>query len=156
MMNKKGEVLLRHIMILMIVFAGLMTLAALLVNSLANSNAYDNPQMLSEFSEVEGIGSNLLNQNLSPAFDDMRNQTVDEGGVISSFTSETGIISGAGQILLVVIKSPSYIGTTIGSLLESVGVNTVVAGVIKTIFNLIIYAVIIFVLISALLRGSKM
>lgn len=157
--RKKGEIILRDVMVMIILFGGFMALASMFVQSLANSNAYDNVEMFTEYNNlgISGLGNNLINSNLSSSYNTMENATSSDKGVLGSFTSIYGVVQGAGTVLKEVIKAPSYVGGAMGSILESTGwVSYSVATLIKTMINLLIYTVIIFVIISALLKGGRM
>jgi len=157
--NKKGEVVLRDLIIMLVIFSGVMALGSLFVLNMGGENSYDNSDMISEYQggKIGTLGNNLLDSNLSGSVNVMRRNTIGNESTIGSFALVTGIIRGAAGILTEVLKAPSYIGYAVAGMFEAVGlVDDSVQNVIEIVINLIVYGVIIFVIISALLKGGRM
>lgn len=157
MMNKKGALVLRDLMFMLIVFTCIMTLATIYVRSMASE--YSNVGMENEYYDgghgVGGLGD-LLFSNLSEDIPSMQKATVtDNESVISSLTSPTGIITGAGKILITIFKIPSYVGNSLGIIANALHLPDPLPTLIQNTVNFLIYSVIIFVIISSLLKGGK-
>ena len=153
-MNNKGAVILRDLFFMLIVFAVVMTLASLFVVNIANE--YSNTGMRDEYNSGVGSIGSILITNISTNIDDMVGATVSSNeSVISSLTSTTGIITGAGKILITLFKIPSYAGNSLGTILTALNIPYPIPDLVKNTVNFLIYGIIIFVIISALLKGGK-
>ena len=91
-------------------------------------------------------------KNMSDSIGEMRNSTDESAGSIGSIT---GFIKGAGTILLLVLGAPIIVGNALEVMMSSIGVPTLISVIVGNIIMLLIYAMIIFVIVSALLRGGK-
>jgi len=149
MMNKKGTIVLRNVMFMIILFAGVMTLSALFITSMATE--YLNDEMVDEFRSLGNIGGEMLT-DLDRNVTLMANETVKATG---SFALVTGIVNGAGTILFTVLTFPVMVSNVVATLFTSLGVPDQVADVIKFMISLTLYSIIIFVIISSLLKGGK-
>jgi len=154
MMNKKGALVLRNVMFMVIIFAGLMILIGIFVESMATE--YGNDGMNEDYQEsIGGIGDNMF-LNINDSIRDMKSDT--DGGkdtLLGSFTSLTGVIWGAASIFGKVISAPLFIGESIELMLIALNVPASISQVVSNIINLLIYVLIIFVIVSALLKGGK-
>lgn len=150
-MNNKGTIVLRDFIFMIIIFGGVLALCSIFVIDMAQE--YENTEMESSYNDLgtSGLGD-LFMDNISSSVKIMRNQTDDAAG---SFASGFGIIKGAATILKLVLTSPVFIGNSLGVMMSSIGVPVLVEKIITNIIILLIYAMIIFVIISALLRGGK-
>jgi hypothetical protein len=160
MKNKRGEIVLRDIMFMVIIFAGIMALASVFVVDMAIT--YDNSEVISEYSgtnKVGGIGNNLLFGNVTDSVSSMRSQVESgeesEESLLGSFTSITGVIKGAATILLAVVKAPVYIGNAMTIMMDALNIPNQISQVIGNVFIFIIYIIIIFVIVSVLTRGGR-
>ena len=149
-MNKKGSVALRDIIFMIIIVSGIFVLASIFVLDMGTT--YENTDMNTEYSS-EGIGElgEDLYYNVNESVGEMYGHTDEATG---TFGAITGAIEGAGAILKVVILSPLYIKTAIETGLEAMNVPSSVSRIVVNTFLLIITAIIIFVIISALSRGG--
>ena len=155
MMNKKGALVLRDIMFMLIIFAGVMALASLFVYSM--SSEYENADMGSEY-DSSGVGNlgNILLGNSNTTNIVMNEQTSNSSNsLLGSLESDTGAIHGAGAIFVEVLKAPLYVGNSLEIILNALMIPDKVSSIVKAIVNFLIYAIIIFVIISALLKGGK-
>lgn len=150
-MNIRGGVLLRNVVFMIIVFAGIMAISSLAVYDMAEE--YGNTNMTNEFTndETSGLGD-LMFTNLSSDFDTMKNAS---DPAISSFTLGTDVIRGAATIIKVVFTSPVYVANALSIMVTSLGVPTSIAIIVRNVVIFALYGVIIFGIITALLRGSK-
>jgi len=158
MMNKKGAMLLRNVVFMIILFSGVMTLASIFVLDMASE--YSNSNMTGEYNSdgVSNLGS-TVSSNISSSVEEMRDATAptSEGstGLIGSFNNLGGVLIGAATIIGIVFRSPLIIGNALNILMAGVGVPTTLSNIIGVMVGLIIYAVIIFGIITAVLRGGK-
>jgi len=158
-MNKRGALVLRDIMFMIIVFSGVMALASVLV--LDMSNEYSNENMSSQYYDDDSVGhlGNSVFINVNSSMATMREKTessVDsDEGLLGSFTSVTGVIQGAGAILKAVVTAPVYIGTAVTTMMVALNLPSTLAAILGNLIIFSIYVVIIFVIISALLKGGK-
>lgn len=150
-MNKKGELALRNIMFMLIIFSSVLLLLSLFVIDM--STEYENTDMNTEYSgegSIGDIGSDLY-QNTNSSISTMQDNIDDGAG---SFGIISGIIGGVGTILKTVILAPVYVGTALTSLMIAFNVPTSVSNILKNLIIFGIYIVIIFVIVSALSRGG--
>jgi len=159
MNNKRGAVVLRDIIFMIIIAAGVMAFASLFVLDI--SNEYSNANMTAEYNAdgTSGLGTSLLgsvNNSMAEMRDATQSSGNETGGLIGTVLDVgVGSVKGASAILKTVFLAPVYLGTGVSTVMDSLGVPTSVANIFGTIFGLLLYAVIIFVIISAALRGGK-
>jgi len=155
MMNKKGALVLRDIMFMLIIFGGILALSSLVVVNMASE--YDNEDMNTEYYAENSIGSlgdeGLV--NVSASIEEQLDETTGEDGMIGSFSLITGAIKGIGTIISVVVKTPVYIGDALDTMLTALRVPDTLSLIMGKIVTSLIYVVIIFVIMSAFLRGGK-
>lgn len=160
MMNKKGELVLRDIFFMIVIVGAFFAFISYVVVSMGNE--YNNTNMTSEFiaSNVSSIGNNIL-EYANNSGDTMLQATQGSGtesssdNLLGSFNNIYGVINGAGKILKVVVGFPFYIGNYLSILLEALYIPSALANVVGLTITLLIYGIIIFVIISALLKGGK-
>lgn len=150
-MNKKGALVLRDLIFMFIIFSGVMTLSALLVINMGSE--YSNTNMTTEFSDnnIGSLGNTTLT-NISLSIQDMKNETDSSVGSLSIVTEA---ILGIPKVLVTVLKSPILAGDVVEDLMVSLNVPGKIPSITATIITLLIYAVIIFVIVSAFLKGGK-
>lgn len=153
-MNRKGSLVLRDVIFMIILFAGIMALGVTYATTMADT--YENTNMTTELTgdDSANLGDDLL-ANMNDSIADMRGATEGEGGLIGSFKFLSGALDGASTIIKAAFKAPIYVGNAIEVVMNTVGVPQTLAAVISNIIIMLIYALIIFVLISAALRGGK-
>jgi len=157
--NKRGAVVLRDLMFMIIIGAGLMAFASLFILNIAEE--YGNTNMTEEYNNdgTSGLGTSLLG-NVNASMEDMRKATQssgnETGGLIGTILDVgVGTVKGASTILKTIFLAPIYLSEGVSTIMDSLGVPTTVSNLFGTIFSLLLYAVIIFVIISAALRGGK-
>lgn len=153
--NKKGAMVLRDIMFMVVVFAAIMALASVLVKSVGEE--YVNTQMVSDYNgddSVGELGDDVLVE-VSSSTEIMKTQTDGDEGLLGSFGSLTGIIFGAPKILYEIIKTPVYIGSAISTMMVALGIPSSIVSIVWNSIIIIIYLIIISVIVSALLKGGK-
>ena len=161
MMNRKGALVLRDVMFMMIIFAGLMGLMSVFVIDMATE--YSNSQMVTDYNSgskggVGGIGSTMfgdINDSMQTMRSATESGTESSDSLLGSFTSVTGIIQGAAAILKQIVLAPVTIGNAVTTMFEVLTIPAILANIVGNIISFIIYALIIFVIVSALLKGGK-
>jgi len=103
---------------------------------------------------VGNLGDSMF-VNVSSSMETMKSSTDGEGGALGDFSSITGAISGVGTLLKAVITSPVYVGTALTTMMTAVNLPSPIPVIIGNTIIFLIYAVIIFVIVSALLKGGK-
>ena len=156
MMNKKGALVLRDMIFMMMIASGIFVLAGIYVGDIASN--YDNTNMSSEW------GASQTNILANSTFFDVGNNVTETGEGLSS--QSTGIwsliegtgntLKGIGEALFMVLVAPNTIGSLVGGTLQDMGVASVVANIIRYLIVIVLWGVIIFTIASAFLRGGKL
>jgi len=154
-MNKKGSIVLRDIVFIVVVFAAMMALTSVFVFNMADT--YSNTDMRTEYSAENSVGNlgDTVLVNVSASTSTMKDYTEGDEGLLGSFGSITGIIFGAPKILWEIVKIPVYVGSAITSMMVALRLPGAITLIVGGAISIIIYAIIIFVIISALLKGGK-
>jgi len=147
-MNKKGRLVLRDIVFMMMIFAGVISFASILVNQMGTE--YDNANMTSSYNQDE-IGSTSL-KNSSDTWAKIGEDLSGDNGIIKMLG---GGLAAIGQILKEVLLAPATFASMITSTLEIVGVETELQNVIGLFLTGILYALIIFGIVKVFLRGGE-
>jgi len=153
MMNKKGALVLRDIVFMMMIVSSLFVLSGLYVSEMASN--YENTNMSNEWSskQTNVLGNSTfykVGQNITDTGDGL---STDSTGILSLIT---GGLAGLGKALFMVLFAPTTIANLIGGTLEDVGVNTIVSTIITYLIQIILWGIIIFTIISSFLRGGKL
>jgi len=158
MMNKKGAVVLRDIVFMMVIVSCIFVLSGLYVSEMALN--YENDEMSNEWA------SSGINVSGTKVFNDSANNLTNVGSELGN--KSTGLLSliglsgvasgleGLGNALSLVFTAPNTIGGLVGSTLNDAGAGTTVAGIIKYLIIILLWVVVIFTVISAFLRGGKL
>lgn len=156
MMNKKGALVLRDMIFMMMIVSSIFVLAGIFVKDIANN--YDNTNMTNEWSSSQ---TNILSNS---TFLDVGENVTDTGEGLSS--QSTGIwsliegtgntLKGIGEALFMVLTAPNTIGNLVGGTLQDMGVASTIANIIKYLIVVVLWGVIIFTIASAFLRGGKL
>jgi len=155
MMNKKGSLVLRDVIFMMMIVSGIFVFAGLFISEMALN--YENTNMTGEWALT---GTNTL---ANSTFYDTGSDVEEVGDGLSSETSGirklidsvVNSLKGIGGALFMVLTAPNTIGALVGGTLEDAGVITSVASIIKYLIVTILWGVIIFTVVTAFLRGSK-
>jgi len=148
MKNKRGAMVLRDILFILVVFGGILALSSLFVGNMASE--YSNADMNTEYYVEGGIGS-LGNDSLDNV-----------GNSVNILSNETGesvgawdVLSGMVTALKTVLLTPVYIGDGIDIMLVALRIPNSISNIIGNICIILIYIVIVMVIMSAFLRGGK-
>jgi len=154
-MNKKGSIVLRDVVFMVVVFAAMMALSSLFVSNMANE--YSNDDMITEYYADDSVGNlgDTVLVNVSGSTETIKEYTEGDEGLLGSFGSITGIIFGAPKILWEIVKTPVYVGNAITTMMVALRLPTTIAAILGNAIIIILYIIIIFVIISALLKGGK-
>jgi len=158
-MNKRGAIVLRDIMFMLIIFSAVLALSSVLVLSM--SDEYSNTDMRTEYYANDSVGNlgDSMFVNVSSTMETMKNKTessVDnDDSLLGSFTSVTGVIQGAATILKAIVSSPVYVGEALTTMMVAVNIPSLISVILGNTIIFLIYAIIIFVIVSALLKGGK-
>ena len=146
-MNKKGSLILRDIIMMIIVFTGIIALASIFVNEMGDT--YDNTNMTTSYNQ-DSIGKTELTETASKWEEIGQNL---DGNLLEMLL---GTLQAAKEILTEVIKAPATFSNMLTSVLEDLGVSEAITNVLGFIITAGLYIVIVFVIISAFLQGGKL
>lgn len=159
MMNKKGTIILRDVMFMIIIFGGVMTLMSVFVLNM--STEYGNNALTNEYGLL-GINSlgDTVTDNITTSVDIQRNATSGEGegqdgAAIAIGTGAVGV-GGAASIVLSVWKTPAIIQNSLIAMFGDGNVPYVITVIITTMIISLLSIILIFGIITALLKGGKM
>jgi hypothetical protein len=155
MINKKGALVLRDMIFMMMMVSAIFVFAGLFVSEMAFN--YDNTNMSDEWAladtntlanstfyntggEVEETGSGL-----------QTNST----GIWSLIEGAGNTLTGIGKALFMILTAPNTIGSLVYGTLLDMGVGATLANIIKYLIVTILWGVIIFTIASAFLRGPR-
>lgn len=156
MMNKKGALVLRDVVFMMMIVSGIFVLAGLYVGEMAIN--YENDNMSQEWSVA---GTNVSSDSIFyGSGEDITEVGEDLGststGIYSLIGSALNALDGIGDALFMVLTAPNTIGNLVGATLEDAGAGEAVSNIIKYFIVVLLWIVIIFTIISAFLRGGKL
>jgi len=145
--NKRGSLVLRDVIMLIIVFTGIIALSSVFVQDLADT--YDNENMSISYNQ-DTIGETQLTETAN-VWEDI-GQDLD-GNLLNMLT---GTLKAAKEILTQVIKAPATFSNMLVSIMTDLGVDESITDIIGFIMTAVLYIVIIFTIISAFLQGGKL
>jgi len=152
MINKKGALVLRDVMFMMIIVSGIFVLSGLFVSEMASN--YENTNMSNEWAIT---GTNTI---ANSTFYDTGSDVAATGDGLSAETGIWSLISGTlngiGDALFLVLTAPNTIGDLVGGTLQDAGVTVKISDIINYLIVTIFWAIIIFTVISGFLRGGKL
>jgi len=146
-MNKRGDMVLRDIIMIIIVFTGIIALASIFVQEMGDT--YDNTNMTDSYNQ-DSIGTTELTETASKWEEIGQNL---DGNLLEMLL---GTLQAAKEILTEVIKAPATFSNMLTSVLEDLGVSEAITNVLGFIITAGLYIVIVFVIISAFLQGGKL
>ena len=149
--NKRGDMVLRDIIFMIIIFSGIIALSSVFVQEMGDT--YSNENMTSSYNE-DLIGSSQLNKTATEW------QEIGEGLDGSLLQMVGAVLTGAVDILQEVLKAPITFKNMLMSILTSFGADfgedSPLTNIIGFIIVASLYILIIFVIISAFLKGGKL
>ena len=149
-MNRKGELLLRDLFFMMIIFTGIILGASIFIGEMATE--YENTNISDEYA-----GSSLYSEGNSSFYSvaqelEELGEEMSNGGILALVG---GGLEAGGKVLLAVIGFPTDIGNMAESTLISLEVSDFLASIIGTLITTLIWVIIVFTIISAFLSGGK-
>jgi len=156
MMSKKGELVLRDVVFMMMIVSSIFVLSGLFVSEMAFN--YDNDEMSDEWALTQ---TNVLanstfydtGENVSLTGEALGSEST---GIWSLIESSANALKGIGKALFMVITAPNTIGELVAGTLEDANVPSGIALTIKFLIVIIFWIIIIFTIVSAFLRGGKL
>ena len=146
-MNKKGSMVLRDIIMLIIVFTGIIALASIFVQDVATT--YDNVNMSTSYNQND-LGETQLT-NTSNKWEEIGQNL--NGNLLEMLL---GTMQAAKEILTEVLTAPATFSNMLMSILEDIGVGDSITNVLGFIITAGLYILIVFTIISAFLKGGKL
>jgi len=146
-MNRKGGMVLRNVIFIVIIFSGIMALSSIFVSEMSFS--YNNTNMSSSYNQ-DLIGETQLNETAS-TWQDIGEKL--QGNLLEMLL---GTLQAAGRVLTEVLFAPATFSSILVSVLESFGVSGSITNILGFILAASLYVLIIFVIISSFLKGGKM
>jgi len=155
MMNKKGSLVLRDLIFMIIIFSGIITLSSILIRDMAdNYEEYYPTNMSSEFNQ-NTIGEDQL-ESTGGRWEEIGRDLSENEGIIELIKDT--IVYG-GTILLNAITAPIIFANMLESILKDIlpvsGATDALISGFKFMIIGLLYALAIFVILSAKLQGGK-
>ena len=148
MKDKKGEMVLRDVIMIIIVFTGIIALSSIFVNDLADT--YSNANMSASYNQ-DSIGEEQLTDTASKWEEIGQNL---DGNLLEMLL---GTLKAAKEILTEVLTAPATFSNMLTIIMEDLGVSESITNILGFIITAGLYILIVFVIISAFLKGgSKM
>lgn len=145
-MNNKGEMKLRSVIFLILIFTGIIAFASIAVNDLADT--YSNTNMSSTYNQ-DSIGADQLEETASGWEDIM--ESISDGNI---FEKVVGTISAIAFVLTEIISAPATFGSILDTVLTDMGVPSSLASIFGFIVALGLYVLIIFEIVSLFMQSG--
>lgn len=155
MMNKKGALVLRDMLFMMMIVSIIFVLAGYFVNDMAIN--YDNTNMSEEW-EIKNaykLGNSTFYKTgleVEATGDALKTNST---GIYGMLKSGASILTGLGKGLVMILTAPNTISSLVSGTLEDMGVPPTFATVIRIFIITILWAIVIFTIYTAFLRGSR-
>jgi len=153
MINKKGSLVLRDVVFMMMIVSAIFIFSGLFVSEMALN--YDNTNMSNEW----GItGTNTL---ANSTFYNTGSDIEGAGNKLSEpdtgiWQLVTGTLKGIETTLTMILTAPNTIGDLVSGTLLDAGLSTTIASIIKYLIITLFWIIIIFTIVSAFLQGGKL
>jgi len=147
-MNKKGGMVLRDIIFLVLIFSGIVALSSIFVTQMGIT--YENTNMTSEFNQ-DALGEDALS-NKSSQWNEIAID-MNKGGLLNFFG---GVFDTSKAVISEVLLAPATFSNIMISILEDLGVDESLTDILRTILTALLYVLIAFAIISAFLQGGKL
>jgi len=145
--NKKGAILPRDVIFMILIFSGIIAFAGILVTEMGTE--YDNAEMLSSYNQ-DDIGSSSLSSE-SNTWESIGEDLSGKNGVIKLLF---GGLTAIGVVLLEVLKAPATFANMLTSTLDIVGASDDFQNITGFFIAGLLYVVIIFGIVKVFLRGG--
>lgn len=152
MMNKKGGLVLRDIIFMMLIMSSIFIFAGIFVSEISQN--YDNTNMSDEWALTQtNIIANSTFESTKTNLSNSKDTLSSEGTGIIALIG--GTLDGIGDILFMVLTAPNTIGDLVGGTLFDMGVGSAVSNTIKWLIVAILWGIVIFTIGAAFLQGGK-
>ena len=151
MMNKKGTLVLRDIVFMMLMVSAIFIFCGIFVSDMANS--YSNSNMSSEWVDTgtATLGNSTFYDTVS-GLSDKGEELKDESGGFWDVIS--GAVDAIGSTIALVFSAPALLANLVGSTLTDMGAGETVGNVITYLIAAILYGIIIFTIVSLFSKGG--
>lgn len=155
-MIKKGEILLRDVVFIMLVMSSVLIFASTFVTEMAGN--YGNTEMAEEFAltnlSMSGDSGLMggLKDTTTNISDQLQNKDDDSSGLWTLITGTKDIVV---NVIWAFLSAPNDLGSLIGDILVDMGAAVLIAETIKWIIVVGLWIVVIFAIITAFLQGAK-
>ncbi len=150
MMNKKGSLVLRDIVFMMMMVSAIFVFAGLFVSDMASN--YANTNMSNEWalSETNNLSDSMFEDTYSDLETESDNMETD-----NLLSLIGGALDSIGGIIKMVVLAPNTIGTLVGGTLADMNVPSAIHHGVGILITGLLYAIILFSIIAAFLKGGK-
>ena len=140
MIGKKGMVILRDIMFMMLMTTAIFIFAGIFIGEMADN--YDNINMSSEWigTGTATLGNSTFYDTVSDLTDEGEGLKEESGGFWAAIS---GTITAIGSTIALVFSAPATIAGLVGSTLTDMGAGELVGNVITYLIAAILYGIII-------------
>jgi len=153
MISKKGSLVLRDVVFMIMIVSSIFVFAGLFVGEMALN--YENDNMSDSWAATH---TNIIAN--STFYNTADNVTTTGTGLNAEKTGiwslVSGTLDGVGSALFMVLTAPNTIGNLVGGTLFDMGVSKSISDIIKMLIVIILWVIIIFTVISAFLPGEKL
>ena len=151
MIGKKGMVILRDIMFMMLMTTAIFIFAGIFIGEMADN--YSNTNMSSEWvgTGTATLGNSTFYDTVS-GLSDKGEELKEEGGGFWDVIS--GAVDAIGSTIALVFSAPATIAGLVGSTLTDMGAGETVGNVITYLIAAILYGIIIFTIVSLFSKGG--
>lgn len=158
MMNKKGTVVLRDVMFMIVIFGGVMALMSVAVINM--SSEYGNTNLTSDYnalgiSTLGNVVSADINKTITSQSEATRGEGEGEIGTGEALGISFDVVRSAPKIILGVFASPLIVSNAILIMFTDLGVPQEVVVIVGGVIISLLTVILIFGIITALLRGGK-
>jgi hypothetical protein len=156
MMSRKGAIVLRDVVFMMMMVSAIFVLCGFFIQDMAVN--YDNDNMSSEWAltGTNVTGNSMFYDTAGEVSDVGQGLATEATGLYALVSSIVNALDGIGDALFMVMNAPSTIGNLVSGMLEDAGAPSALASMIKWLIVTVFWGVIIFTIISAFLRGGKL
>lgn len=147
---------LRDIMFMTVIVSVIFVLAGLFIGEMAYN--YENTNMSNEWAEtgINVSGNELFYATNTELTDTGSDLGTESTGIYALISSAANSLEGLGNALMMVILAPTTIGNLLYSILIDAGAPTLLANILRYLIASVLWAIVIFSVVSAFLRGGKL
>ena len=145
--NKRGDMVLRDIVFIIIIFTGIVALLSIFVGQIGTTYE-DYTNMSIEYNQ-DDIGDSQLNET-GDRWQEI-SISLTEGNIIERLW---GTAEAAGEIILEIVKAPATFSDLVSTILDDLGVQKDLTNSLSFILTATLYILIAFVIITAFLPGG--